>query len=247
MKRILYISAVSITLISFVIPIFISDDISSYLSLSATLHAALCTLLTLVIAIMLYDRFSLERELADKQFDAVLKLKEKFLSHNILFFWKDENGKRHKVIVETDGTVPDLPKTLLDTDRLFWSNHAFLELLEHTEGIQPLLLPKEIGRFYDRMPVHGFGACMPVTKLEDHACFIDTDCAHPEWTESDLGYEDIRNNNNSIKELCENYRMLNEAVNKWLKEHDVYNLVNFDDIYTINGVEYRKSELFKIS
>lgn len=247
MKKTLYVSAVFLTLISFVIPMFISNDLSSYLSLAATLLAALCTLLTLVIAIMLYDRFSLERALADKQFDAVLKLKEKFLSHNISFFWKDESGKDHKVVIETDGSLPDLPKELLDTERLFWSKHAFMELFECATEIQPLLLPKEIGRIYDRMPVHGYGASTPASKLEELDCFIDTTCAHPEWDDSDLGFEDIRYNNNSIRELCGNYKLLNDAVNKWLKEHDVYNLVNNDDIYTIRGKEIKKHEIHRLN
>lgn len=30
-----------------------------------------------------------------------------------------------------------------------------------------------------------------------------------EWTESDMGYEDIRLNSNSIRELCNNYKLLN--------------------------------------
>lgn len=122
-----------------------------------------------------------------------------------------------------------------------------MELFECATEIQPLLLPKEIGRFYDRMPVHGCGASTPVSKLEELDFFIDTTCAHPEWDDSDLGFEDICYNNNSIRELCCNYKLLNDAVNKWLKEHDVYNLVNDDDIYTFRGKEIKKHEIHRLN
>lgn len=193
MKKYLYLSTILVVFVSLVVPVFVcSEDFAAYITLSATLLAALCTLLTLIIAIKLYDRFSLEREMAAKQFDEVLKLKNNLLRHNMPFFWKDDNGKVKTTWISADGSLPELPVELLDKKRLFWSYDAFGEYSECVRDIEPLLLPEEVGACFNRLPGRAWGINEPSFTVNDAVNFIGSSVGHPDWRDDDRLWEDAR-------------------------------------------------------
>lgn len=238
-KRTLYVLTALVLVVSGVVPVFCSDSWGGYLSLAATLLAALCTLLTLVIAIMLYDRFSLEREMAGRQFEEVLKLKRGILSHHMPFFWKDEDGKIHTTWINPNGQLPEVPMYLLDKKRLLWSRDATDELREK-QYVNTLMLPEEVFVCYNRLPVHGWGVNSPELTIPDAQCCIGSVVGYPDKGKDDRLYEDINFNNNSLRELCENYARLNAAVDKWLKKYDVNRMLNKGCRVFVYGKEYPK-------
>ena len=237
-KRTLYVLTALVFVVSGVVPVFCSDSWGGYLSLAATLLAALCTLLTLVIAIMLYDRFSLEREMAGRQFEEVLKLKQGLLRHQMPFFWKDSSVKAKTTWIYADGRLPNLPMDLLDKKRLLWSHDALGEFGELTKDIQTLLLPEEVEHCLNWMPGSAWGIMEPSYSVHDAECFIGSVIFHPDWGEDVRLWEDINHNNNSVRELCENFAHLNKVVEKCLREHDVYRMLNQENKMVIYGKEY---------
>ena len=96
MKRnIFLIVVVLILLVSLITPFLASSiDFGSYLNSSTSLLSSLCSLTTLIIAILLYNKYVIDDIIIEKELDVVLKLKEEFkkLSFNVRIFDGDKSA-----------------------------------------------------------------------------------------------------------------------------------------------------------
>jgi len=87
-------SSIILCLFAFALPFLLktySDSFSSVLILSLTAVGTVATVLTLIIAIFLYDRFGLERKFIDKQTDKIFELSELLMGMNITAKTKEVN------------------------------------------------------------------------------------------------------------------------------------------------------------
>ncbi|HKC69521.1 MAG TPA: hypothetical protein VKG26_14895, partial [Bacteroidia bacterium] len=86
-KNNLIILSISLCILSFIVPFFLKSSQDTYLSVisvSLTAMGTVATIITLIIAIYLYDRFGLESKFIEKQTEKVLELTDLLKGKTIL-------------------------------------------------------------------------------------------------------------------------------------------------------------------
>lgn len=84
MKTFLYIVIILVLIVLAFIPIFIGQDFKSSISVSAEIISAFSSLVTLLIALLLFDKYGLKKNIIERKTETVLKLLEKVRKTRLL-------------------------------------------------------------------------------------------------------------------------------------------------------------------
>jgi hypothetical protein len=79
----------SAVLLSAALPFFLTPKVHESLSVSSNIVSALASLITLVIAVLLYSKYGVEKSVLDKQTEAVLRLLSELKKTRFIFEYKD--------------------------------------------------------------------------------------------------------------------------------------------------------------
>ncbi len=225
MKKLFFSLLIAIVAIAIAVPLIFGKDVLEYLSSFAMIVSTLAAILTAVIAILLYDRFSAERDLLSKQFENVSKLVENLRINGVRVRVQKGHEEMHYYdILFSDRPhswfeeLQDSSKSFLDYPMLI-SVDAYSRLLSIFDGISSFYLPKEIYqacmRFVNQI---GGGApqCLDIyTKVLDFLPRKGKDNKESEWS-----YEIPFKLPTLIKDLDYLY----EAIEKWLTDHSIDNV-----------------------
>lgn len=150
MKKIFFALLIVIIGIAIVVPLIFGKDVLEYLSSFAMIVSTLAAVLTAVIAILLYDRFSAEKELLAKQFDNVSKLIENLRIIGARIAVEDANREQRLVdaifafaMKGRFSELPDSRKDFLDYPVVFCVG-AYSKMISILDGVSSLYLPKDI-------------------------------------------------------------------------------------------------------
>jgi len=78
-----------VILLSATLPFFLTATVHESLTVSSNIVSALASLITLVIAVLLYSKYGVEKSVLDKQTEAVLRLLSEFKKTRFIFEYED--------------------------------------------------------------------------------------------------------------------------------------------------------------
>lgn len=140
-KSTLFWVVIILLVVCIILPLIVCKD---YINTFASLFMAACSLITLIIAIFLFDKYGIERSLKDKNFAAVNSLMEDLLNLKVMI-----ESSSHRLLCNINfqsnyNRYSDLSPEELSS-QLFFSEEAlyrFSDLLD--KALKNLFLPPEI-------------------------------------------------------------------------------------------------------
>jgi len=129
-------------------PLIFRDTFNDFASSISSLITAMCSILTLIIAVLLYDKYGIERTVRDKNFDAVTDLMETLLKLRLTIHSKNHSNEWFLCNINFQRNYNNDINHLTPEDlslQLFFSMDSVDKLSEMYEKIiWNLFMPKEI-------------------------------------------------------------------------------------------------------
>lgn len=221
MKRVLFISLAVILVVAIVVPFLLGEKALQYFSSFALIVTTSCTILTAFIAILLYDRFSVEKDLLAKQLENVSRLIENTRIGGVLLKIRELDGEeKFFTAVFTGPGEATLPSLLASKEafldyKLVLGPAAYDKLISIMDGVTSFYLPKEIYAACKRLMVSDGGmsqdfriACvLAFLPQKEHADFKE-----------DSVYEI---HGHTLRSFLESLNELYQTIENWLAAHDI--------------------------
>jgi hypothetical protein len=210
MKRHYYILLITFSICLFVLPFIFNDSINHLLSISCNLVGSFCSIITLFIAIILFDKYGLKKSLIEKKADLVLRLIEN-LKQVRLFMKNDKQFVQYRPLTDWQSTYEMFNDMLLVFNKDYLS--GLNKIFEYADN---LYLPISIVE--------------KIRNLEPSSITYDLDrLANPDYFEVSVPglqkSEDIfgrlNGKNMTFYDFNNLWIEILEEAEKWLKENDI--------------------------
>lgn len=190
------------------LPFFLISSAKESLSVGANVVSAVASLVTLLIAILLYSKYGVEKSVLDKQTETVLRLLTEL--------------KKTRFLCEWDGGMLQLTLDRLQSQ--YWSDYKDKKLLfdgGYAEGLNSIweivddvLLPAEIAKKFNPLVV---GVIVGNQKSDGYMRVEIPGYSHKTRENHFFGL--LNGKQISVEEFVGSWSAVIEATIKWLKDH----------------------------
>ncbi len=223
MKKIHFLLLSFITIFIIVTPFFVNNKSFESLSLAASLLGAFASVVTLVVALMLYSKYGLEKSLFDKQVDLVLKLLGEIKKTRLLVF-VGPKAKNGMVQIFLHRLNNDEYWRSYKDKRLLFSFNYFKGLEKVWEISDNILLPKEIAKRIKPLEV---ASIKNIDDLSEEDLILNIPGL---YSPEEDGFGQLNGKRVTLNSHLIIWESLIVSIKNWLKEHAVNNLdLNFED------------------
>lgn len=242
MKKALYITIVVIAMICVVLPVWLSPDKVSGITLSTTMLSGLCALATFYIAILLYDRYGMNATSNQRAIEDIEKLIAEMQKVNFVLchYSKTEEGETPNDYIISlsfrsikESVIENISPEALSSP-LYYKQSGMYGCLFLSEKANSLVfLPSTIFQAVDKISVFEYSNTniakdlRPVTTLLAHS---DKLSANHETLDVESTY--IPKTSYSVIQFIDYYFAIRDAIVLWYKENGV-------DINQLN-LEFRR-------
>ncbi len=202
-KRII-ILIIFISLLLFFLPFFLSKETNENVISGINIISGFASLLTLAVALLLYNRFGIEKSLLDKQTNEVFELLENL---NKAFIFIQGNN----IVMRFNPTRPYHKIYESHYDKMLLFSPTYMEGLgniwKHSNNI---FLPKDIAKRLNKLQIYLLAK--QSDKLEDHQLRV-----YVPTKENEKEYFGVANNKEIIfMEFLTNWNELVEEIKSWI-------------------------------
>ncbi len=222
-RRTLFLILFAIVVVSLAVPVFGFKDLPSYFDNVTSILGALGTVFAVFIAILLFDRFSIEGEVLSKQHDAVATLAQNL---NISFMYASAHTFDATEFYTFNGAYEGLetyPQKLHNYSLRF-SLSAYKRLSAITSGVQLMYLPDDV-----------YSNCVnllnptPCGQSQTENVYFVVIRAFNPWNDIEFQKEELTSFDNlflstqTFGEFCHSLVALNQSIDAWFKNHGYRN------------------------
>lgn len=227
----LYVLSAILLLIAVVIPLCMSclgENALKVVDSISALIGAFCGVITLFIAILLYNKYGIDQSIADRNLKIVLEIVEE-LKKTVAFAYSESKSGAYFVQLNfwnTDLAVLSRgPKTqFLDDMVYFRINYAYAFSNLFDLGRDPFA-PKEIVEAIKRIQFVSLTGVKEEDRAEKYAVIS---ARFEEKIENDEIVGRLNNRDMTLREYVQNYMAVKESIKSWLVNHNVDpNSLNF--------------------
>ena len=227
----LYVLSAILLLIAVVIPLCMSclgENALKVVDSISALIGAFCGVITLFIAILLYNKYGIDQSIADRNLKIVLEILEE-LKKTVAFAYSESKSGAYFVQLNfwnTDLAVLSRgPKTqFLDDMVYFRINYAYAFSNLFDLGRDPFA-PKEIVEAIKRIQFVSLTGVKEEDRAEKYAVIS---ARFEEKIENDEIVGRLNNRDMTLREYVQNYMAVKESIKSWLVNHNVDpNSLNF--------------------
>jgi hypothetical protein len=212
MKRITFISFALIVLgASIILPFKVDLITRDLLTVGMNILTAVCSFLTLIVALLLFNKFGIERTLLERQTNAVICFLEALKKIQLHV----HDGRQH-IYFTVERRNARLFEDIGDRIVVFHSSTS-KELEEAQKASENIFMPREIsGRFSPLVPVMFSGVRSDESESQH---YFKVEGPHRSDDSKDDWYGHAYDNKTTIAEYIGLWNNVVDAVNKWLQRN----------------------------
>ncbi len=217
MKKVLF----GFTILGFVLcillPIF--GRFKDYVTNAATILSGLCGLGTLVIAILLYDKYGVEKKIVDKNLEVVLQFVEELRKTTLCIKGESESGSYALMVNLLDRAIEkgEFMSRYLD-DKLFFNLNYGYALSNLYEISNNPFMPSEISDCFKKIML---GVLPEITEEDKKGGYAVVTGSTVMLEDNDSIIGKLNGQNYTLGEFINIYMSVVEAIKHWLKSHNV--------------------------
>lgn len=192
------------------VPFFLTSIANEAISVGSNLISALASLVTLIIALVLYSKYGVEKSLLDKQTDVVFRLISELKKTRFIILWEEEN-------------ILFLQLDMLKDE--YWSDYKDKELLfsfGYAEGLnniwqiaENIFLPSVIMEKMKPLMVHSIRGVSETETIK----YMRVSALGLSKEAKDNSFGILNSKSISLEQFVMHWRDTIEVSKKWLKEH----------------------------
>lgn len=225
MKKLFLIIFTALLVVSVVVPLLLntsSEDAVHVIDHISFIIAAFCGIITTIIAILLYDKYGVDKKIIDKNLEVVLQFVDELRKTTIYIYGESTKGGSYAIMVnfwnkpiEKD----DFMSRCLN-DRLFFKLNYVYALNNLYEISKNPFMPPEISEKFQRIAL----LVLPEITEEDkrYGYAVATSSVNMlESEDKDQIIGKLNGHDFSVGEYIDNYMEVRSAIKQWLKAHNV--------------------------
>ena len=230
-KNRLYVLSVILLLFAVAIPLCLNclgDNALKVVDSISSLIGASCGVITLLIALLLYNKYGIDQSIADRNLKIVLEIVEE-LKKTVAFAWSESKSGAYFVqlnLWNTDLAVlsSGFKEQYLDDTVYFNISYAYAFSRLSDLGQDPFA-PKEIADEIKRIQFVTLSEVKEEDRTEKYAVIS---MKLEEKIENDEMVGRLNNRDMTMREYVQNYQAVKESIKSWLVNHNVdSNSLNF--------------------
>ncbi len=202
--------ALAVLGISILIPTLIDVCVWDKVSRSRDILTALSTFITLIIALLLYDRFGIRKSVLERQNNAVISLLEAMKRLRLVM----HGDARIFLFTISRNKFDYFESQNLGAKALLFNYRYLEEMKEISNAAENLLLPPELREAFQPLIYHTFNAVRPDQALSDQYVLID-----PVTIDDNETYGTFNNQQTTLSQYLSCWRTIVQAATQWLRGH----------------------------
>jgi hypothetical protein len=202
--------ALAVLGISILVPTLIDVCAWDRVSRSRDIVTALSAFITLVIALLLYDRFGIGKSLLEKQNNSVISLLEAMKRLRLVL-----HGRDGIFLFTVSRKKFDYFESQSLGGKALLFNYRYLEEMKDiSNAAENLLLPPQIREAFQPLIYHTFNTVRPDQTLPDEYLLID-----PVTIDEKEIYGKFNNQQTTLSEYLSSWRTIIQVSTQWLRDH----------------------------
>lgn len=217
MKKVLFSLIILGVVLCFLLPAF--GYIMDYVTNAATILSGLCGLGTLIIAILLYDKYGVDKKIVDKNLEVILKFVEELRKTTICIRGEGEGGSYALMVNFLDRAIKkgEFMSRYLN-DKLFFSLNYGYTLSNLYEISKDPFMPSEVSERFQKITLCVLPEITEEDKQGDFA--VATGSVYMQ-EDNDRIVGRLNGWDYTLGEFIESYMSVADAIKQWLKSHNV--------------------------
>lgn len=184
--------------------------------------AALCGVITTIIAILLYDKYGVDRKIIDKNLEVVLQFVDELRKTTIYIHGESKTGGSYAMMINLWSkpiNKGDFMSRYLK-DKIFFKLNYGYALNNLYEISKNPFMPPEIGEKFQKITLH----VLPEIKEEDKQngfAIVSSSANRFESDDKDQIIGKLNGHDFTLGEYLDDYVEVRDAIRQWLKAHNV--------------------------
>lgn len=223
-KSLLYIFT-ALLVVSIVVPLLLntsSEDAIHVIDHISFSIAAVCGIITAIIAILLFDKYGVDKKIIDKNLEVVLQFVDELRKTTIYIHGESKAGGSYAMMINFWNKPiekSDFMSRCLK-DKLFFKLNYGYALNNLYELSKNPFMPPEIGEKFQKITLHVLPEITDEDKLHGYA--VATSSVNMlELDDKDMIIGKLNGHDFTVGEYIDNYMEVRDAIKQWLKTHNV--------------------------
>ena len=225
MKKLFLILFSALLLVSVFVPLLRNtsgEDAIHVIDHISFIIAALCGIITTIIAILLYDKYGVDKKIIDKNLEVVLQFVDELRKTTIYIHGESKTGGGYAMMINfwNNSIEKGSLMTRCFKDKLFFKLNYGYALNNLYEISKHPFMPPEISEKFQKITLH----ILPEITEEDkeNGFAVATSSVNMlELDDKDQIIGKLNGHNLTVGEFIDKYIEVRDAIKQWLKAHNV--------------------------
>lgn len=206
----------------FLLPFWLYDNYKEALDISTNLITIISSLITVIIAFLLFDKFGVSKKVLDQNIEVVFKLLEVIKSKTIYTEYESDSGTHHSVISIGD-TSNELMNNLID-DKIIVFNYDDINkgLNEINQFVNNVWLPTQIKKKIQKISLWSASSVEDTFSHKNKYVKIYFDLYPEARKDIDVTWFTTNQKETTVKDFRLSLQDLLVEIKIWLKKHSDY-------------------------
>lgn len=225
MKKSYLIAFVGLVVVSVIIPLLLNtsnEDAIHIIDHISFIIAAVCGIITTIIAILLYDKYGVDKKIVDKNLEVVLQFVDELKKTRIIIKSEGKSDGRYTMFIDFKFKELGKQNFLSENrhDKLYFKLDYCYGLNNLFEICMNPFMPSEICDKFNKISMTSLSKITEEDKQVDYAVALCPSSFH-ELDDKDNYIGKLNRHDFTVGEFIDDYVAVKDAIKKWLKAHNV--------------------------